>query len=180
MASAFISCYYILNKDYTNRLHVWTIEGGVSELQPYTKNSRQLRNAENGQIAFSKKEYTSGLSNTKCSSLKTYNQVTCYRLRGCVWDIYNQPWVLIMVLIVCLFACFLACFGFWDRVSLCSPGCPRTYYVDQASLEFTGITASTSPMLGLNIGTTMPVTLFFWDSPSNWPGVHRNSSCKSV
>jgi hypothetical protein len=32
------------------------------------------------------------------------------------------------------FACLFVCFGFQDRVSLCSPGCPETNSVDQACL----------------------------------------------
>jgi hypothetical protein len=32
----------------------------------------------------------------------------------------------------CLFVCFLF---FWDRVSLCSPGCPGTHFLDLAGLE---------------------------------------------
>jgi hypothetical protein len=31
--------------------------------------------------------------------------------------------------------CFVLFFVFWDRVSLCSPGCPGTHFVDQAGLE---------------------------------------------
>ena len=40
--------------------------------------------------------------------------------------------------VVCLFVCF------WDRVSLCSPGCPRTHSVDQAGLELRNSPASSS------------------------------------
>ena len=46
----------------------------------------------------------------------------------------------------CLFVCFLF---FWDKVSLCSPGCPRTYFVDQAGLELRDLTASASWVLGV-------------------------------
>jgi hypothetical protein len=38
------------------------------------------------------------------------------------------------VLWLSLFLLFF-CFCFWDRVSLCSPGCPGTHFVDQAGLE---------------------------------------------
>jgi hypothetical protein len=35
-----------------------------------------------------------------------------------------------------LFVClFFVLFCFFDRVSLCSPGCPGTHFVDQAGLE---------------------------------------------
>lgn len=38
---------------------------------------------------------------------------------------------------------------FQDRVSLCSSGCPETHYVEQASLKFRYILASTSQALEL-------------------------------
>ena len=38
---------------------------------------------------------------------------------------------------------------FWDRVSLCSPGCPGTHSVDQAGLELRNPPASASRVLGL-------------------------------
>jgi hypothetical protein len=45
-------------------------------------------------------------------------------------------------------------FGFRDRVSLCSPGCPGTHSVDQAGLELRNPPASASQVLGLNACTT--------------------------
>jgi hypothetical protein len=39
---------------------------------------------------------------------------------------------------------FLFCFVFRDRVSLCSPGCPGTHFVDQAGLELRNPPASAS------------------------------------
>jgi hypothetical protein len=49
--------------------------------------------------------------------------------------------------------CFvLFCFSvFQDRVSLCSPGCPGTHSVDQASLELRNPPASASQVLGLKV-----------------------------
>jgi hypothetical protein len=41
-----------------------------------------------------------------------------------------------------------------DRVSLYSPGCPRTYSVDQAGLELRNPPASASQALGLKTCTT--------------------------
>jgi hypothetical protein len=38
---------------------------------------------------------------------------------------------------------------FRGRVSLCSPGCPGTHFVDQAGLELRNLPASTSRVLGL-------------------------------
>jgi hypothetical protein len=43
---------------------------------------------------------------------------------------------------------------FRDRVSLCSPGCPRTHSVDQAGLEFRNPPASASRVLGLKAYAT--------------------------
>jgi hypothetical protein len=45
---------------------------------------------------------------------------------------------------------------FWDRVSLCSPGCPGTHSVDQAGLELRNSPASASQVLGLKACATTP------------------------
>jgi hypothetical protein len=45
---------------------------------------------------------------------------------------------------------------FRDRVSQCSLGCPRTHYVDQASLQLRDSPASTSQMLGLKVLPPLP------------------------
>jgi hypothetical protein len=45
-------------------------------------------------------------------------------------------------------------FFFWDRVSLYSPGCPGTHFVDQAGLELRNLPASTSQVLGLKACAT--------------------------
>jgi hypothetical protein len=42
------------------------------------------------------------------------------------------------------------CF-FRNRVSLCSPGCPGTHFVDQAGLELRNPPASASQVLGLKM-----------------------------
>ena len=52
----------------------------------------------------------------------------------------------------------LCCF-FGDRVSLYSPGCPGTHFVDQAGLELRNLPASASQVLGLKACAT---TLGFW------------------
>jgi hypothetical protein len=54
-------------------------------------------------------------------------------------------------LFVCLFVCFLV---FQGRVSLCSPGCPGTHFVDQAGLELRNSSASASQVLGLKVCAT--------------------------
>jgi hypothetical protein len=52
----------------------------------------------------------------------------------------------------CLF-CFVL---FQDRVSLYSPGCPGTHFVDQAGLELRNPPASASRVLGLKVCATTP------------------------
>ena len=49
-------------------------------------------------------------------------------------------------LFVCLFV--FSFFFLQDRVSLCSPGCPRTHSVDQAGLKLTEIPLSPPPECG--------------------------------
>jgi hypothetical protein len=51
---------------------------------------------------------------------------------------------------VCLFV-----FVFRDRVSLCSPGCPGTHFVDQADLELRNPPASVSQVLELQACPTI-------------------------
>jgi hypothetical protein len=55
-----------------------------------------------------------------------------------------------------------------DRVSLCSPGCPGTYSVDQAGLELRNLPASASQVLGLKACATTAqlLTTFFINMPS--------------
>jgi hypothetical protein len=45
---------------------------------------------------------------------------------------------------------------FQDRISLCSPGCPGTHFVDQAGLELRNLPASASRVLGLKACATTP------------------------
>jgi hypothetical protein len=58
--------------------------------------------------------------------------------------------------------CFVFCFFFLiflvfrDRVSLFSPGCPETHFVDQAGLELRNPPASASRVLGLKACATRP------------------------
>jgi hypothetical protein len=60
--------------------------------------------------------------------------------------------------IFCLFVFCFVLFGlvFRDRVSLCSPGCPGTHFVDQAGLKLRNPPASASRMLGLKACATTP------------------------
>jgi hypothetical protein len=63
-----------------------------------------------------------------------------------------------------MLALFHVCFflDFRDRVSLCSPGCPGTHFVDQAGLELRNSPASASRVLGLKVCATMPGLVFFF------------------
>jgi hypothetical protein len=49
---------------------------------------------------------------------------------------------------------------FRDRVSLCSPGCSGTHFVDQAGLELRNLPASASQVLGLKVCATTPGFVF--------------------
>jgi hypothetical protein len=49
--------------------------------------------------------------------------------------------------------------AFRDRVSLCSPGCPGTHFVDQAGFELRNPPASASLALGLKACATTPGSL---------------------
>ena len=49
----------------------------------------------------------------------------------------------------CLFVFVVVVFVFRDRVSLYSPGCPGTHFVEQAGLKLRNLPASASQVLGL-------------------------------
>jgi hypothetical protein len=53
-----------------------------------------------------------------------------------------------------VFVCFFSFFR--DRVSLYSPGCSGTHFVDQTGLELRNLPASASRVLGLKACATMP------------------------
>jgi hypothetical protein len=57
-------------------------------------------------------------------------------------------------LFVCLFVCLVSFFR--DRVSLYSPVCPGTHFVDQAGLKLRNPPASASWVVGLKAWATMP------------------------
>jgi hypothetical protein len=50
---------------------------------------------------------------------------------------------------------------FRDRVSLYSPGCPGTHFVDQTGLELRNLLASASRVLGLKACATTPGYISF-------------------
>jgi hypothetical protein len=64
----------------------------------------------------------------------------------------RESW-LVLYLFIFYFFIFLV---FRDRVSLCSPGCPGTHFVDQSGLELRNPPASASQVLGLKAGATTP------------------------
>jgi hypothetical protein len=66
-------------------------------------------------------------------------------------------WLLFCFLFLFLFVCL-----FQDRVSLCSPGCPETHFVDHAGLELRNLPASASWVLGLKACAMMPG--YYFDS----------------
>jgi hypothetical protein len=69
--------------------------------------------------------------------------------------------------------CFFVLFCFQDRVSLCSPGCPGTHFVDQAGLELRNPPASASQVVGLKAcATTAWLGLRFYSS-SIWAKCRR-------
>ena len=62
----------------------------------------------------------------------------------------------------CILLVFCFCFFFRDRVSLYSPGCPRTYSVDQAGLEIRNPPVFASQVLGLKAcATTAQLSFIF-------------------
>jgi hypothetical protein len=65
-------------------------------------------------------------------------------------------------LFVCLvgWLVFVFVFVFRDRVSLYSPGCPGTHFVDQAGLKLRNSPASASQVLGLKACAITPCTTF--------------------
>ena len=73
-------------------------------------------------------------------------------------DLYIFMWLIS----ICSIFLFLF-FSLWDRVSLCLPGCPGTYFVDQAVLELRNPPASASRVLGLkscSTRTRLPLFLY--------------------
>jgi hypothetical protein len=74
--------------------------------------------------------------------------------------------------------CLFVCLFFRDRVSVYSPGCPGTHFVDQAGLELINLPASASRVLELKAWATTPrwITPFLlalslgeiWDILPSW------------
>ena len=66
------------------------------------------------------------------------------------------------------FWCSNAFFSPWDRVSLCSAGCPRTHSVDQVCPELRNPPASASRVLGLKACATTAQPVLFSLPTLNW------------
>jgi hypothetical protein len=68
----------------------------------------------------------------------------------------------ILFYFILFFYLLIDLFGFFrDRVSLYSPGCPGTHFVDQVGLEPRYLTASASQVLGLKACATTVRPSFF-------------------
>jgi hypothetical protein len=69
-----------------------------------------------------------------------------------------------------LFLFVLFCFVLFclRQVSLYSPGCPGTHFVDQAGLELKNLPASASQVLGLKACATTPIEDAFYRGKSCW------------
>jgi hypothetical protein len=63
------------------------------------------------------------------------------------------------MIIALIILCFVLFLVFRDRVSLCSPGCPGTHFVDQAGLELRNPPASASLVPELKACSTTPGAL---------------------
>jgi hypothetical protein len=89
-----------------------------------------------------------------------YNTIHLHIILHCIYTpllyiiYYVSRFLFVCFLFFCLFVCLF--FVFWDRASLCSPGCPGTHFVDQAGLELRNLPASASRVLGLKACTTTP------------------------
>jgi hypothetical protein len=73
-------------------------------------------------------------------------------------------------------------FFFLDRVSLCSPGCPGTHFVDQAGLKLRNPLASASQVLGLKACAPTPGLPCFLHGPwrvSSWPNAYEAGPVQS-
>jgi hypothetical protein len=129
----------------------------------------------------------------------TYNVRPWWRNLGCFFDLYRLPplpalfKIYFIYLFIYLSIYLFIYLVFQDRVSLYSPGCLGTHFVDQAGLELRNLPASTSWVLGLKACTTMPSShflflVFGWcvlmkrDLAASWPPVstHIHASMPSL
>ena len=91
-------------------------------------------------------------------SFRFLNFVVC-KMDHEVLEFPSCPFYLFIYFVHFVFCFVLFCFVlfvFPDRVSLYSPGCPGTHFVDQAGLELRNLPASASGVLGLKACATTP------------------------
>ena len=76
------------------------------------------------------------------------------------WVFNSIPliYMFVAVTVTCSVFCFFVCFVlfFPGRVSLYSPGCPGTHFVDLAGLKLRNLPASASQVLGLRCAPPLP------------------------
>jgi hypothetical protein len=96
------------------------------------------------------------------------------------WSILFDFNVIVLVFssFIHLFVCLFVCFVFQYRVSLCSPGCPGTHFVDQAGLELRNLPASASWVLGLKVCATTPSFPSFFRKWKKWMSVNLATKVK--
>jgi hypothetical protein len=68
---------------------------------------------------------------------------------------------------------------FWDRVSLCSPGCPGTHSVDRAGLGLRNPPASASQVLGLKMCAITPEHLDLEETSRLCPSAESTDVARS-
>jgi hypothetical protein len=81
-----------------------------------------------------------------------YSKSFYFFLFVCVWFLFLFVWLV----------GWGFCLVSQDRVSLYSPGCPGTHFVDQAGLELRNPPASASRVLGLKARATTPGSFYFF------------------
>jgi hypothetical protein len=81
------------------------------------------------------------------------------KMLNCIWVFVFKIFVVSFMALKGILSCWVF---FWggggvrDRVSLYSPGCPETHFVDQAGLQLRNPPASAFRVLGLKACATMP------------------------
>jgi hypothetical protein len=78
---------------------------------------------------------------------------------------FLSVYCLFVFVLFCLFFCFVF-LVFRDRVSLCMPGCPGTYSVNQAGLELRNPPACACQLIGLKAWATtawQSLLFLFWE-----------------
>ena len=85
--------------------------------------------------------------------LLTWILSLCPLINLAILLIFLKNQLLVLLIFVVVVVVFVV---FQDRVSLYSPGCPGTHFVDQAGLELRNLPASASRVQGLKASATTP------------------------